>query len=108
MTEATGIKFNDNMEVKYKDADMIDSDLTKATIAAFISIVSASIGEIIFWVNEICLFPFVIKVGTVDILLQRAAWTIAILAGLISVATRIRTWVNVKKQNNGINRRNKI
>ena len=73
--------------------NMVDLSSLRSALAAIISIVSAAIGSLANDIHRICKVPLMIETGVVDILLQRAAWTIAIIAGIISVIIIIRNWV---------------
>jgi hypothetical protein len=77
---------------------MIELNNLKSGIAAVISFISAGFGTLLECIpGNYYFFPLMIEVGTVDVLLQRGAWTIAIIAGVVSVCNVIRNWFKKKK-----------
>lgn len=82
---------------------MVDLSSLRSALAAIISIVSAAIGSLANEIHKICKVPLMIETGVIDILLQRAAWTIAIIAGIISVINMMRNWRKKKKVDDEIN-----
>ena len=66
-------------------------DPAKSAIA---SLLSATIGTI----SNYCSVPIIIGFITVDIALQRLAWTIAVIAGAVAIVNGTRTWFKKVKK----------
>lgn len=64
-------------------------DTTKSAIT---SLLSATIGT----VSNYLTIPSLMGILTVDVALQRLAWTVAVLAGLVAIVNGTKSWL-VKK-----------
>lgn len=64
---------------------MIDSDAIKTIVLAIVSIFSYLVSQIAGLISEVNFLPFVIEEGIIDIILERGARTIAILAGVVAI-----------------------
>ena len=62
--------------------------------SAITSVLSAAIGT----VSNYCSVPTIIGFITVDVALQRLAWTIAVLAGGVAIVNGTRTWFKKVKK----------
>ena len=77
---------------------MIDMDAIKGAIVWMVSITSTAIGTFSNKIVDMGFLPVKIETGAIDILLQRGAWTIGIIAGIVSVCYSIKN--NRKKKKN--------
>lgn len=63
--------------------------------AAVVSILSATFGTI----NKLCLSAGIsTSFLDVDVALQRLAWTVAILAGVVAIVNGVKNWFKRKKE----------
>jgi hypothetical protein len=59
--------------------------------AAIVSITSAAVGQVYAW------FPM-ININEANTLFQHLAWTVAILAGIVSIVNGVRKWFVKEKK----------
>ncbi len=64
---------------------MIDSDALKTIVLAFISMFSYLASQFTGLISQIDFMPFIVEEGIIDLILERGARTVAILAGMVAI-----------------------
>ncbi len=64
---------------------MIDSYAIKTILLAIVSIFSYLVSQVTGFISTIDFMPVIIEEGIVDIILERAARTVAVAAGLVAI-----------------------
>jgi len=70
---------------------MIESDALKTIILAIVSIFSYLASQFTGLISGIEILPFIIEESIVDLILERGARTIAILAGIVAIIRGIQS-----------------